>query len=129
MIDLILVLAGLPALAASAYLAALAALSRRSPAPNQITPKTRFDVVVPAHNEEADIVDTVASLRAVAYPTELFRVVVVADNCTDATAARAAAAGADVWPRVDPDRLGKGHALAFAAQRSLSEGFADAVAI
>ena len=38
---------------------------------------------------------------------------VVADNCTDNTAAVAAAAGADVVERNDPTRKGKGYALAF----------------
>jgi hypothetical protein len=40
------------------------------------------------------------------------RLLVVADNCSDATAAEARAAGAEVIERQDPAR-GKGHALAF----------------
>ena len=42
------------------------------------------------------------------------RVIVIADNCTDATAANALAAGAVVWQRDDPDHRGKGYALNFA---------------
>ena len=44
-------------------------------------------------------------------------VFVIADNCDDATAERARAAGASAWPRVDPDRRGKGYALNFAVDR------------
>jgi cellulose synthase/poly-beta-1,6-N-acetylglucosamine synthase-like glycosyltransferase len=87
----------------------------------------RFDVIVPAHDEEHGITDTVRSLLAVDYPADLRRVFVVADNCTDGTAARGDAAGASVLVRTDPARRGKGHALAFAFAHSLADGFADAV--
>mgnify|MGYP002778732773 FL=1 len=70
-----------------------------------------------------------ASLRATSYPAALRRVVVIADNCSDATAARARAAGADVWERIDPDVRGKGHALAFAFERVLAGESADAVVV
>lgn len=54
--------------------------------------------LVPAHNEAARISATLASLeRQTSPPT---RVVVVADNCTDETAALARAAGADVLETV-----------------------------
>ncbi len=128
-LDLALTVASLPVLLAAAYLAGLAALSRRGPAPSHPAPSLRFDVVVPAHDEEKGVAATVRSLLAVDYPAELFRVRVVADNCRDATAERARVAGAEVLVRRDPDRLGKGHALAFALERSLADGFADAVAV
>ena len=50
--------------------------------------------VVPARNEEAVIAEAVASLAAQAYPGR-FEIVVVDDASTDATAARARAAGAE----------------------------------
>jgi cellulose synthase/poly-beta-1,6-N-acetylglucosamine synthase-like glycosyltransferase len=56
-------------------------------------------------------------------------VVVLADNCTDATASLASAAGALVWVRDDPDRRGKGFALAHAYAASLHDGFADGVVV
>ena len=92
-------------------------------------PRLRFDVVVPAHDEEAEIARTVESLLALDYPRELFRVVVIADNCRDHTAARAAAAGAQVMVRNEPEHRGKGYALAHAFGRSLAEDFADAVVV
>ena len=51
-------------------------------------------VVVPAHNEAATIEETIRSCLRQTYPAA--QVIVVADNCTDATAALARAAGATV---------------------------------
>jgi glycosyltransferase involved in cell wall biosynthesis len=129
-LDLVLAVSSLPVLAASLYLAALAVLSRRQ-AHHVLpyAPRLRFDVVVPAHDEEADIARTVESLRAFDYPRALFRVLVIADNCHDRTAACAAAAGAQVIVRNEPDHRGKGYALALAFHRSLEEDFADAVVV
>jgi GT2 family glycosyltransferase len=127
-VDAALLLAAVPAAAAGAYLGALAtaARGRRAPAPGA---DTRFDVIVPAHNEALGIEETVRSLLAMDYPRDRFRVVVVADNCTDDTAARARAAGATVLERVDAERRGKGYALALAYETSLADGFADAVVV
>jgi cellulose synthase/poly-beta-1,6-N-acetylglucosamine synthase-like glycosyltransferase len=89
----------------------------------------KFDIVVPAHNEAPQIAATVESLLAVAYPSTLFRVLVVADNCADGTAAAAADAGASVLIRTDSERRGKGYALDHAFHHSLEDGFADAVVV
>jgi GT2 family glycosyltransferase len=129
-LDLLLALLALPPLGAAAYLGVLALAARRPVSPGPAAPpRTRFAVVVPAHDEEDGIAATVASLRALDYPEPLRRLVVVADNCTDETAARAAAAGAAVLVRVDPDRRGKGHALAHAFAALEAEGWADAVVV
>jgi cellulose synthase/poly-beta-1,6-N-acetylglucosamine synthase-like glycosyltransferase len=75
-------------------------------------PTTRSVVVIPAHDEELSIGCTLAQIQA---STDMaFRVLVIADNCTDTTAAIARASGAEVIERIDPDRRGKGYALAFA---------------
>ncbi len=124
----VLALAGVPFAAAGAYLGLLGALSRRTTAPAP-GGSTRFDVVVPAHDEALGISATVASLLAVDYPRDRFRVLVVADNCTDDTAARAERAGAMVLVREDAARRGKGYALELAYARSAADGFADAVAV
>lgn len=89
----------------------------------------RFDIIVPAHDEESGIAATVRSLLSVDYPTDLRRVIVVADNCGDATSSRAREAGARVLERNDPSRRGKGYALSLAFERSLEEAFADAVIV
>jgi hypothetical protein len=77
----------------------------------------RLAVLVPAHDEEDGIGATLESLAACEYPAGARRVVVIADNCTDATARLSSQAGADVWERTDPTRRGKGFALIWALQR------------
>lgn len=125
----VLTVAALPVLAASLYLLLLAVLARRTAAPVSSAFTRRFDIVVPAHDEESEIAQTVGSLLAVEYPRDKFRVLVVADNCSDRTAEVAAAAGAQVLVRRDAERRGKGHALAFAFQRCLADGFSDAIVV
>jgi cellulose synthase/poly-beta-1,6-N-acetylglucosamine synthase-like glycosyltransferase len=71
----------------------------------------RIAVLVPAHNESAGLLPTLADIRAQLRVGDTL--LVVADNCTDDTAAVAAAAGAEVIERHDPARLGKGYALDF----------------
>src|SRR4051812_41960945 len=129
MVDLLLSVAALPVVAAAGYLALLALLSRK-PSSHSASPmaRTRFDVIVPAHDEASGIQRTVRNLLAIDYPARLFRVIVVADNCTDDTAALARAAGATVWERSSEAR-GKGFALSFAYKRSAEAGFADAVVV
>jgi glycosyltransferase involved in cell wall biosynthesis len=78
----------------------------------------RFLVLIPAHNEEAGIDATLGSIDAIEYPGQLVSVVVVADNCTDDTAARAIAAGAEAMTRIDSERRGKGYALGWALERT-----------
>jgi GT2 family glycosyltransferase len=124
------VVLSLPVLAWTLYLATLAALSRAlRPPPPAVAPLPRFEVVVPAHDEEGGIAATVQSLQAVEYPVDRRRVVVVADNCSDATAARARDAGATVLERTDRERRGKGYALAHAFEQTLAEGTADAIVV
>ena len=70
----------------------------------------RFRIAIPAHNEEGVIARLVEDLNEQAYRRELFTISVVADRCSDLTAPRARAAGAEVFERSDgPD--GKGAAL------------------
>jgi cellulose synthase/poly-beta-1,6-N-acetylglucosamine synthase-like glycosyltransferase len=72
----------------------------------------RTAVLVPAHDEASQIEVTVRCLLADIAVGD--RVIVIADNCEDQTAAVARAAGATVVERVDPSRRGKGFAIAFA---------------
>ncbi len=118
-----------PTALAAAYLALLTLLSRRPSPPAPAGADFRFDIIVPAHNEAEGIGRTVQALLAVDWPRELFRLVVVADNCTDATARLAAAAGANVWERNDPEARGKGHALSWAFSRSVAERWASAIVV
>src|SRR5260370_36340991 len=54
----------------------------------------RIVALIPAHNEEASIQPTTASLHAQTAQPD--RIIVIADNCTDRTPALARAAGAEV---------------------------------
>lgn len=89
-------------------LAAFSPLRRPSPdaAPGPIA------VVIPAHNESAAIGATLANVRAQLRAGD--RMIVVADNCADDTAARARSCGAEAIERQDAARRGKGYALQFA---------------
>lgn len=82
----------------------------------------RFSILVPAHDEERLIASTVASMRALDYPKDRYAIHVVADNCTDATAAVASAAGAEVHERCSPDNPGKGPALNWLLRRLRERG-------
>jgi glycosyltransferase involved in cell wall biosynthesis len=73
--------------------------------------RQRVAVVVPAHNESPGLASTLKDIKAQLNPAD--RLLVVADNCTDDTAAIAAAAGAEVVERHDAKRIGKGYALDF----------------
>jgi 1,2-diacylglycerol 3-beta-glucosyltransferase len=85
-------------------------------------PSTSFTILVPAHDEELLVGDTVDHLIALDYPRQLFDVHVVADHCGDATVEIAHDHGASVLENVDPDVRGKGPALRWAFDRLDSEG-------
>jgi len=88
----------------------------------------RFLVLVPAHDEEHILPRTLRAVAELDYPQTRSSVFVIADNCTDATADVARAAGARVLVRCEPARRGKGQALAWAL-RVLAEELADADAV
>ncbi len=111
------------------YLLLLTLLSAKPKLPAYGEPKLRFDFVVPSHDEELGIARTVGNLLSVEWPKDRFRVLVVADNCTDATAQKAREAGATVLERHHEVKRGKGYALDFAFQQSLADGQADAVVV
>src|SRR5579872_2627036 len=90
--------------------AAIALPQRERDIPPSGEPRPRVVVLVPAHNESTGLVPTLSDIKGQLNAAD--RVLVVADNCTDDTAAVAAAAGADVVARDDPNRRGKGYALA-----------------
>lgn len=127
-IDRIAAMASLPVGTAGAYLGLLSVASR--PAKRSTGDRSvRFAIVVPAYNEAGHIAVTVRSLLQLDYPPDHRRVVVVADNCTDTTAALARAAGAAVIERADTARRGKGFALTDAFDEVLRDPWVDAIAV
>jgi cellulose synthase/poly-beta-1,6-N-acetylglucosamine synthase-like glycosyltransferase len=129
LLNLSLFALALPAVLACGYLLFFTLLSARQAPPARSSRRLRFDVFVPAHNEESVIARTVDNLRRLDWPADRFRVIVIADNCGDATASIAAQGGARVFERADPERRGKGYALAYAFERSAAESWADAVVV
>jgi len=92
--------------------------------PKKVFPKTekknRIAVIIPAHNEEDVIYDTVHDLFVKQnYPHELFDVYVIADNCTDNTEKLAKEAGATVFVHIDNDP--KHHMVGYALDYGIKE--------
>ncbi len=101
-------------LAAFALECFLAILPRRRQPLTTSTRHPRTAVLIPAHNEQLGLQQTLQVLLPTLDGND--RVVVVADNCDDQTAEIARAAGVEVINRNDPARRGKGYALDFAVQ-------------
>jgi hypothetical protein len=121
-------LLAVPTLFAAGYLLWLTLFSRTNTATHGASiagDKLRFDIIVPAHDEEAGIADVVHNLLALDWPRNQFRVIVVADNCSDHTAERARQAGALVLERHNPELRGKGYALVRGFSVSLAQHYAD----
>ena len=119
---------GLPAATAGGYLGLLAVFSR-VPVPPLEGELLGIAVIVPAHNELGNIEATVRSLLATDYPADRRRVIVLADNCTDATADVARTAGAEVIERTDDERRGKGFALTDTFPKVLADPAVDVVMV
>ncbi|MES2992940.1 MAG: glycosyltransferase family 2 protein [Pseudomonadota bacterium] len=113
LVDLVLLLCTLTVALPAAFLilqlvaAATARVTlRESP---DLNPDHSIAVLMPAHDEAMGIAASIAAVRSQLRPGD--RLLVVADNCTDATATVARAAGAEVTVRSDLNRRGKGYAL------------------
>jgi cellulose synthase/poly-beta-1,6-N-acetylglucosamine synthase-like glycosyltransferase len=125
---ILLVLGGLVSLA-GLYLLILSVTAALNPRGREIdgtfegqkTDPARFIVLIPAHDEELLIGDTLRRLSNLNYPSDRFEALVIADNCSDATAEIARRAGCDVLERTDPENPGKGQALDWAMQQHLAD--------
>jgi 1,2-diacylglycerol 3-beta-glucosyltransferase len=112
------------------YQLALFAANAWIPDPPDFLPAEirRFNILVPAHNEEIHLPRLLESLRSQEYPNQRYRVTVIADNCSDGTAAAGRAFDVDVLERVDTVNRGKGYAMQWALERIAIDSF-DAVVI
>lgn len=133
LLEVMIALVGLVLAAGLAYLYFLL-FAGRSPASAKGEParpfRLRFAVAIPAHNEAAVIGNTVQHLRQMAYPADLYDIHVVADHCTDDTAAVARAAGAEAHVRQEEPRGRKGYAIEWLIRRLLADPRRyDAIAI
>ncbi len=91
--------------------------------------QARFLLLIPAHNEELVLGAALESLRGLDYPRDAYRVAVIADNCSDRTAAIAREQGALALERTDTVRIGKGYALEWALRALLCAEKSDSDAL
>ncbi len=92
------------------------------PTPVRIAKRNhKYAVLVCARNERTVIADLIKSIRSQNYPQELIDIFVVADNCTDDTAAIAQESGAIVFERFNTEKVGKGYAMTYGFDRIRSE--------
>ncbi|MCS7312694.1 MAG: glycosyltransferase [Acidobacteria bacterium] len=85
--------------------------SRDRPVGSSESRPLRFAVVIPAHDEADALAVTLPALERLAYPREAWQVFVIADACTDETAAITRQAGAVCLEKPGPAPQGKGRAL------------------
>jgi cellulose synthase/poly-beta-1,6-N-acetylglucosamine synthase-like glycosyltransferase len=106
-------------LAVPAWVLLIEVLLARSAKPRPIiaaTQRPRIAILIPAHNEAGGIGATIACIASQLVQLgkpDGDRIVVIADNCNDATASVARASGATVIERSDSMLRGKGYALDF----------------
>ncbi len=75
----------------------------------------RLAVLIPSHNEEAIVAGILQDVKS--QVKEGDRVIVIADNCEDSTAAVAKSYGAEAFERFDETERGKAYALRFALEK------------
>lgn len=86
-------------------------IKRKEESAESFPPTKKFALVVAAHNEERVIGQIVDSLKKLNYPKDLYDIFVVADNCSDNTAAIAREKDALVYERFNTLKRGKGYAM------------------
>jgi cellulose synthase/poly-beta-1,6-N-acetylglucosamine synthase-like glycosyltransferase len=77
-------------------------------------------LLIPAHDEESllgEMLQRLATVTSAAPHADGLRTVVIADNCSDATASIARDAGVEVWEREHAILRGKPYALAWALEK------------
>lgn len=84
-------------------------------------PLGRYAVLISARNESAVIGELLESIRRQDYPSEFLDIYVIADNCTDPTAAVARSHGVRVFERFHSSKIGKGYALDYAFRKIEAE--------
>lgn len=89
--------------------------------------RPRLAILIPAHDEALVVAQTLSALSPELCVGD--RLIVVADNCTDETAAVAAAGGAEVVIRHDLLHRGKGYALDFGLRHLAADAPAVVVII
>lgn len=92
------------------------------------TRNLKFVVLICARNEERVISLPIRSVHMGKYPRQDVEVIVLADNCTDATVRVAQNAGAQVWEKTTPSTC-KGDVLKWGIDKVLAMKKYDAIAV
>lgn len=79
-----------------------------------------FIILIPAHDEEMMIAETIRRVNALNYPHDKFELVVIADNCDDDTAKICRDSQCFILERRDRQNPGKGQALNWAMTNHLA---------
>jgi cellulose synthase/poly-beta-1,6-N-acetylglucosamine synthase-like glycosyltransferase len=111
---MLVVMAGILLLCGVLWLECLAAIAARATSLSRTLAMPATAILIPAHNEALGIRRTLTQLLTeVDDPTQI---IVVADNCSDDTAAIAQELGVTVLERHNDQQRGKGYALDFGLQ-------------
>ena len=105
-----------------AFLALYVILSRKEIGLRDGEPKHTFAIVIPAYNEEQNILNTLNSCAELDYPKDKYKIFVIADNCSDRTAEFVNKNGASCLERYDEGKKGKGFALEWGFKQILPQG-------
>ena len=120
----------IPATFACGYYVLLTTLGwQRRIVPTNDSSGLRLAIIIPAHNEEANLPATLKSITASDMPLSLLHVLVIADNCTDNTATIAEAHGATCLIRNDDSKRAKGYALESGIPHAIERWQPDAVVV
>ncbi|MHA0856603.1 glycosyltransferase family 2 protein [Paenibacillus sp. CMAA1364] len=84
---------------------------RRNKKKQIFAPNKSFAVLVAAHNEEQVVGALMDNLKNLDYPSELYDVFVICDNCTDSTASIVREHGMNACVRTNKNLRGKGYAI------------------
>lgn len=126
---LLLILVPLTLLGLYQWFFALCSFFYNQPSRRAERPTTRFLIMIPAHNEELGIAGTLTSFQRLDYPPDRYKILVVADRCTDGTAVVARRMGVECLERFD-GRPGKGSAIGWGIEEANKAGIEfDAVVI
>jgi cellulose synthase/poly-beta-1,6-N-acetylglucosamine synthase-like glycosyltransferase len=77
----------------------------------------KFLLLIPAHNEEQIIGRLLESIKKLDYDINLFKVMVIVDNCIDKTAEIVKKYNIKILARTDKHKTGKGFAIEWALER------------
>lgn len=96
--------------------------SKLLPLQMQVKKFNQFIVLIPAHNKSGVLPVLLKSIKNQDYPSRFFDTVVIADNCTDDTAAIARQLEATCYERQTPIRSNKGKCIHFACEQLINSG-------